>query len=626
MSPKLIRFARLPAFPVGWCLFAVILALRLFCLFQLADSQFLIPQGGDMQFYNDWALRILHGHWTDHAAFYGLPLYAYLLAGIYKLVGYNPFVPGLLQTILEAGTALIIYQIALLAFSCDDKSSASAAFDRDSSAGAKTIGCLAALGWGFFQPAESYSIILMPTTWLVFVFWYLVWQIIKTRDLPPLGWLFFYGLLVGITAMGIATILLLVPLLLFAILCRWKSTLSLRPLAITLLLGGVLLGAAPAWIHNRFVANDPVFLSAHSGVNFWIGNNPVATGYPKFPPGLHAGQEAMLKDSITTAEKAAGHSLKRSEVSTYWASQGRDWIASHPFDWLKLLGVKVRNFWNAYQYDDLSIITAFREEGMILPGVGFGLVAALAIPGICVALGKYRVSGWILAAVLLHMLSLLTVFVTERYRLAAVPGLLLFAAFGIWHLWQELVNADFRKAAAFSSYLAGGIIFVSWPQSDETLWSLDAYNSGLQALTAGRLSNAKQKLDLAYAYSPANAELNFAQGNLHMALGERAVARSYYLSALVLDQQHAGAFNNLGLIALTDHDPELAAKCFRHAIQIQPNDAKLRFLLAQADFASGQLKEASREIDAALQLHPTQAEFKLLRAQIPLAENELERQ
>ena len=47
--------------------------------------------------YNDWALLIMRGNWTEHTAFYGLPLYAYLLAGFYKICGYSPFVPGMLQ-------------------------------------------------------------------------------------------------------------------------------------------------------------------------------------------------------------------------------------------------------------------------------------------------------------------------------------------------------------------------------------------------------------------------------------------------------------------------------------------------------------------------------------------------
>src|SRR5262249_38799090 len=123
MLPKLVSLARSPNLPVAWYLFFLVLALRLFCLFQLADSQFLIPQGGDMFFYNDWALRILRGQWTDHVAFYGLPLYAYLLAGVYKVFGYSPFIPGLMQAILEGGIAVIIYQLAQVAFRCEPSAS-----------------------------------------------------------------------------------------------------------------------------------------------------------------------------------------------------------------------------------------------------------------------------------------------------------------------------------------------------------------------------------------------------------------------------------------------------------------------------------------------------------------------
>ena len=99
------------AFPPEVYVFVGVFALRLFVLVRLTESPFLLPDAGDSQFYNDWALRILKGQWTDHAAFYGLPLYAYLLAGIYKVVGYNPFVPGLFQAALEGGTAVLLYQL-----------------------------------------------------------------------------------------------------------------------------------------------------------------------------------------------------------------------------------------------------------------------------------------------------------------------------------------------------------------------------------------------------------------------------------------------------------------------------------------------------------------------------------
>ena len=151
------------------------------------------------------------------------------------------------------------------------------------------------------------------------------------------------------------------------------------------MLAGFFAGCAPAWIHNYFIAHDPVLLSAHGGLNFWMGNNPDATGYPKVPPGLRTDQDGLLRDSITWAEKAAGHPLKRSEVSRYWSAQAHRYIAEHPAEWLALLGRKLRNFWNAFQYDDLSVITLLDDRGVLLPGLRWGLVAALGLAGLLVA-------------------------------------------------------------------------------------------------------------------------------------------------------------------------------------------------------------------------------------------------
>ena len=598
-------------------LFVGVFAFRLFALTRLTGSQFLLPSAGDMQFYNDWALRILRGNWTDHTAFYGLPLYAYLLAGIYKICGYSPFLPGMLQAGLEGGTAVLLYQLSKLVFPGSANSATKTSCGGVSQG--EVIGIIAAVGWAFFQPAQGYSIILMPTAWLVFVFWFVVWQIVKRTQTPALWELLLLGALMGFTAMGIATILFLVPLVLAALFIRWHGTLACRLAGATLVLAGVLLGAAPAAIHNFCIARDPVFLSAHGGVNFWIGNNPVATGYPKFPPGLHAGQVAMLQDSINVAEEAAGRPLKRSEVSAYWAEKGRDWIARHPLDWVKLLGVKIRNFWSAFSYDDISVITALRDQSIVLPGEGFGLVAALGLPGLLIACWRFPSSRWIAAAIFLHMMSLLTVFVTERYRLAAVPGLLLFASFAIWELWRQLALARYGEAAVFTLLLFGATAFVSLPQKDDSLWALDSYNSGIQALKMGQLAVAKRKLDLAYAYSPRNAEVNFAEGNLRVALGEKQRAKSFFFAALLLDPKHAGAFNNLGLLALDDQKWELAARFFRHALVESPNDSKLHYLLAWAELKNGKLLVAEEEVARALRRDPRRSDYLQLKRQIGAA-------
>jgi Flp pilus assembly protein TadD len=594
--------------PLGIYVFATVLLLRLFVLLRLTGSPFLFPAHGDMHFYNDWALRIVRGQWTDHLAFYGLPLYAYILAGIYKIFGYNPFLPAFFQAVVDSGTAVLIYGVADRIFR-DPESLTPLRFDSG-----KVVGCAAGLGWGLCQPAQAYSVILMPTCWSIFVFWLLVWQIIERENVPTFGLALLFGLLIGFTAMGVATILFVIPLFLAAIFVRWKDAGKWLCSKVSIaLVVGVVVGASPAFLHNYIIARDPVFLSAHGGVNLWIGNNPWANGYPRFPAGLHAGQEAMLQDSIHGAEAAVGHSLKRSEVSAYWSAKAKDYIAHNFVDWLKLTGLKVANFWNAFRYDDLSVITTLREERVTIPGIAYGLIAALAIPGMILAWRRFPLSHWIVAALFLHMVSLLSVFVTERYRLAAVPGLLLFAAFGVNELWKQCIAARIRRAIAYACLVALSTLFVSNPKRDPSLWALDNYNTGLQALDLNHLQDAEWKLGLAYSYVPDNAELNFALGNLRLAQGHRDVAKSFYFTTLQLDSKHEGSYNNLGVLALEENRGQLAATFFSKALEQNPKDPKTYYLLARAHLKIGDSQSARAEIRRAVSLDPTQPEFQDLK-------------
>jgi hypothetical protein len=369
-------------------------------------------------------------------------------------------------------------------------------------------------------------------------------------------------------------------------------------------------------MHNCFIAHDRVFLSAHSGINFWIGNNPGAIGYPRFPPGLHAGQAAMLQDSIDVAESAAGHALPRGQVSQYWAAKARNYITSHPVAWLRLLALKLRNLWSAFQYDDLSIITILREQNVTLPGIYFGLVAALALPAIFLVWKTAPLSRWIAVAIALHVLALLPVFTTERYRLPIVPGLLIFAAFGLVAVFNHVVVGKFRWAIAYAAFLIVSSVFISWPQRDPSLWALDAYNSGWQALESGNLPLAERKLQLARAYVPTNPETNFALGNLRLAEGNSAAASTFYLTTLQLDDRHRGALNNLGVIALDHQQFELAEHWFRRALDLNTRNAKTHFLLAKTYAARGDRADACAEIDSAVALSPQQPEFRQLREEI----------
>lgn len=605
---------------IAHALFAAVFLFRLVRLFEFGASPHFLPGSGDMRFYDDWAQRIAGGQLTDYLPFFGLPLYPYLLALFYKVVGYTPFIAALLQALADAFTATLIYQSSVAVFRWLPGATTP---DREMEAlllrcRSQIIGVMAAIGWALFVPAAAYSLVVMPTALAVAVFWLAIGWILKQSATPGPGRAFRWGALIGLAATGVATTLFALPIMLAAIFLKppkthprpshWRPRLG----AAVLLLLGAGIGTAPCWLHNCLVARDPAFLSTHGGINFWIGNNRDAKGYPNFPAGMRAEQAAMLHDSTVLAEAELGRPLHRSEVSAFWSAKAKSFIAAHPGPWLRLLCQKVLNFWNAFEYDDLGVIIKLRELGAVWPGLHFGVVAALAIPGVFLGLRAFPASGWILTGILAQMASVLPVFVTERYRLAAVPGLLIFAAYGLWRLGDALLAGRVRTIALYFAFVASSTVFVSLPRTDPALWALGAFTSGRHALETGDLARAEQELQRARAYVPDNPETNFALGNLRLAQSNRAEAKLFYENTLRLNPKHKGALNNLGLLLLEQDQPASAMEYFRQALEQEPQEGKTLYLLARAQRAVGDIPNARISIERALKREPKREEYRQL--------------
>jgi hypothetical protein len=366
-------------------------------------------------------------------------------------------------------------------------------------------------------------------------------------------------------------------------------------------------------MHNYFVAGEPVFLSAHGGLNFWIGNNPEANGYPKLPPELRrASQAGMLRDSLRIPEELMGHPMSRVEVSRFWSAKAKAYIHEHPREWLGLMGRKIKNVWNMAQYDDLSIITGLQEAGVATPGLRFGWVALFAIPGMVLAWRRTPRSRWIVAATGLYMAALLPVFVTERYRLAAVPGLLLLAACGLVELWDAVASRRWLRVGLWLGVGTAAYFWVTLPQRDLALESLDAYNTGVKALEVGDLPRARVKLERAYADVPLNAEVNTSLGNYWLRAGDFQRARQFYQRALELNPETSTALNNLALLEMGDGHWDAARTLLATALTLSPDRAELYFLAARCDDQLGRQEAAKAEIEKARELHPGNSEIEAL--------------
>ncbi len=691
MRPERSRLlSRIPLWLVVW---AGAFLVQFFVLNMIAGSRHFLPDGDDMKFYDDWALKLLGQiEWkpaepnAPGTAYYGLPGYAYALAGIYKVTGgydhsFSPYVVAQLQAVLHAFTATWLFLLGRRIFGGSA---------REENRRGIAIGILAAAAWALFTPAQVFSSILMPTAWVVCAFWGLTLWLVCIHEKGAASWWrpwLWMGLLAGLVAMLVATILMLLPLVVVAIaltVARGKS-LKTRILpvlgAVAILMSGVYAGCSPVWIHNYFIAKDRVLLSAHDGLNFYLGNHATSNGYTSIPKGLRASQEGLLTDSLTIPEKELGRPLQRSEASAFWKKKGTAFIREQPVAWMRLLWRKFANFWNAFQYDDLSILKLLRDEHATPPGLRFGFAAALGLPGLIFCWWRWPRSRWVAGAVLLHMAALMPVFITERYRLAAAPGLLLLGVGGLWLLWENVSglllkstrSADSRDRSreaasipdqpmdvrlfSFSQLSTlttqlfltlASVWWVSVPQPDIGLWSLDFYKAGIRAtdgaesaiahakhareakddLKSARLvaaanaylASAQRNLETAFAYVPHNAEITFALGNVWFHRHDFARAKACYGEALRLtirtDRPHDGALRNMGLIAIEEKEWDAAENFLTAALKVEPGSAKAYFLIARARREAGNIPGALSAIEEAIRLDGKTPDFQKLRDEL----------
>lgn len=90
-------------------------------------------------------------------------------------------------------------------------------------------------------------------------------------------------------------------------------------------------------------------------------------------------------------------------------------------------------------------------------------------------------------------------------------------------------------------------------------------------------------------------------------------------SAASLAADAPAVYSLRGAIRQETHEYEQAAKDYREAIRLAPDNAKYRLDLAYLDFAMGKLDEADANCDAAAEISPKEASTHILRAMIHFA-------
>lgn len=540
----------------------------------------------DPGWYDQAAQDIVQGHWGPFPLFRA-PVYPALLAATYSVFGHDLVAARLLNVVMQAVTAWVILRVGRSYFS-------------------PQVGVIATALFALNGMAVFYSVELLSVTTEMLTASIALWATLRlTRDTNPPA-LILCGLSWGFAVITRPNSLLLFPVVAVAlwILSRRKVETQGRPLLDILLhkLTPVFIwGAAafvpilPITIANWIEGGEPVLVATQGGVNFWIGNNPDATGILSVLPGY--GNAWTMEDAKEAAEADLGRALKQGELSGYYYSKGWHFLFAEPLAGLRLMIRKTLLFFNRFEISNNKHIAHFAALSPWLPPLiylDFGVLMPLSLLG-----------GWVLwrrstvrimvALTGAYAVSVILFFITTRFRMPAVPWMCLLSAAGIVWVIEALKRHYTPKHLLPLTLLIPATVIAwmnPWHMQEASLfWA--RYMEGNAYLKLGQLDSARVCLmatatwqdSLQDAVAVSKAKLNL--GVIAAKQGKMEEAREWYQGSLQDDPENPDAWNNIGTTYESLGDTNNAIDAYRRALALKPNSVDPRHNLAGVYFYRG---------------------------------------
>lgn len=484
-----------------------------------ASALFWVGDGGhDRTLYHQAAISVAGGEILPETAFRFLPLYPWLLGGLYAACGPHLSLAGWLGMGLDLATIWLLMVLA-----------------RRSGA-TRAMAAMAGLIYAAYPLATLYSLVTMPNSLNALMIILLVLSFRAASPFRPLAGLG-VGLLAGLASLGFAGAIPMTLAGLVVVLLQEKRS-ALAGVAISLLALSVVL--LPVALHNARVEGQWTGLTTHSGFNLYLGNHEKATGYPVRVLDFRMSASDLLDDAHTHAETMAGQHLSGAESSRWWRDQARAFWRNHPFTATMLTAKKGLLFWNHRDVDDLRLVEQFRlltGRFPIPPWPDFLPIGLLGLIGLSLVRNENRMRVMVLAG----MLGLILFFITARYRLTFAPVLL---AMGAAAVSQRMAARQYRSLAVCTVLAA----LVAWlPFTIPSQASVDAYNASLQLLQQNQLEAAEAILAPALSADPDNPNLNHALGSLRFQQERYTEAAAAFQRCADREPNHPNARFNQGL-------------------------------------------------------------------------------
>jgi len=568
--------------PLLWLILAVAFLVKAFYLWFSKESPFYEPILLDPGYYHKWALKILGGDFIGQGVFYGLPLYPFFLALCYKIFDSSLLAVKWVQASLGLLTIFFVYKSA-------EKIS--------NSKTALLATCFAAL----YGPLFFHEGILIPEALSLPLYAAAFYAACLFWDEPTVKKGIGFGIMAGLAALTKTGIILFVVVFATAVLFRPKRRITALAILLLAFFGTLL----PVTLHNIIYGKDMVFLTSHSGFNFYIGNNPKAEGVFVAPEGTGGNVDAQMEDSKAVAEKETGRELKPSEVSRYWSDKAWEFIWQSPGQFLKLCGRKLLLFFDAREISDVDDYAFSRNFIPFLrfPWLTFAFLGPLALAGLGAGWGNLKYRPLVYMWVGSYCLGIVAFFVNARYRLPLLGIFFPIAAFAVTDAYERLRSREWAKIFLYVVFLAVGI-WVTQAKLVGTNWVRDIVNAGDVYQEKKDFDRAAKFYKKALEIDPGASKASLAMAIVYTKTGRYDEAKEYYLRSIAADSNNPTAYNNLGLWYDREGNPEVARDYFLKAIDLKPGFAQAHNNLGMVYGKMGENAKALSELDISLKLNP----------------------
>lgn len=562
-----------PAIPI----FLLALTLRVVYFVQGLDNPLLHLPILDEAYYVELGRAIAGGHWLgENRAFFMDPLYGYVLALFFLVFGDDLLPVRIFQILLDSLTAVLVYHLAAALWG-------------------RRAGVVSGVLYAVYKVAFFYPLLILKTTLSTgALLLFTLGALHVSRSRRAVHWFFLGtagGALVHLQA-GWGLMLPLTAVFYWLVerpgLYRWANHAALFAA------GAVLILSAGA-VRNYAATGQWIWLNTQSGRLLYSSNNPENLsgryGVPSFSR-LHP--EESEADFHREAENRVGGRLTPIEVSAYWRKKTLDFLTANPMAALTLVKNKIKETLADYEIpNNHSFYLAARfSELAQWPLPGFALILGLGVPGLVLGLAANRRAGWLLPALLSVVTTIVLFYTSSRFRMPAVPLLIIAAGGAVERLLHWIKKKEGLKIIVLLT-ISASLFFSSLALSDhresgteefflaKAYWSLSSHKAAEEEALRG----AKR--------FPDQARFPAMLGMVALSESRYADAVRYSMAALEIEPGHADAHHNAGLAYLLMGRPQDAVHAVERALALQPN-GRYFYTLAKANEALGRGEEALR--------------------------------